>query len=47
MKKYVKAEILAKNATTGSYAAGCGADHSNGSRHNTTDTQCRRCEVNR
>lgn len=23
MKKYVKAEIIAKNATTGSYAAGC------------------------
>lgn len=47
MKKYVKAEIIAKNSVTGSYAAGCGADHSNGGPHNTTDTQCRRCEVNR
>lgn len=30
MKKYVKAEIIAKNATTGSYAAGCPAKGTGG-----------------
>lgn len=27
MKKYTKVQMMAKNAPTGSYAAGCPADH--------------------
>lgn len=38
MKKYVKAEIVAKNLPTGSYAAGCPSER----RYNAIN--CRECE---
>ena len=36
MKKYVKAQVVAKNNPQGSYAAGCPT--------NLTWTQCKQCE---
>ncbi len=39
MKKYVKAQVIAKNLPTGSYAAGCPANIGNG-----IHTHCKRCE---
>lgn len=38
MKEYKKVEIKAKNAPTGSYAAGCPADSWGG------DVYCKQCE---
>lgn len=41
MKEYKKAQMIAKNLPTGSYAAGCPAeDHGNGY----NDYWCRKCE---
>ena len=37
MKKYKKAQIIAKNLPTGSYAAGCGG-------YQTSGEYCIRCE---
>lgn len=53
MKKYQKAELIAKNLPTGSYAAGCPADGSsyggglyNDEHHNgcSQKAACRSCE---
>lgn len=53
MKKYQKAELIAKNLPTGSYAAGCPVDGSNyggglynDDRHNgcSREAACRSCE---
>lgn len=45
MKKYVKAEIIAKNDVTGSYAAGCPAKSGgSGSKEQSNVAWCRRCE---
>jgi len=41
MKKYVKAQVVAKNNPQGSYAAGC-PTHSSPN-HNISE--CRRCEI--
>ena len=38
MKKYAKPQMMAKNAPTGSYAAGCPVNT------NVTPYQCRQCE---
>lgn len=42
MKKYVKAEVIAKNLPTGSYVAGCPSKD-----HNQWDgnSYCRKCEI--
>lgn len=53
MKKYVKAEIIAKNLPTGSYAAGCPTYNSQGGQAsaceagpgNPATRSCRNCEV--
>ena len=37
--KYEKPEVIAQNASTGSYAAGCGANNCNWS-----PSECKRCE---
>jgi hypothetical protein len=43
MKKYQKAEIIAKNLPSGSYAAGCPAkDHHNGA--NGYERLCKNCD---
>lgn len=54
MKKYVKAEIIAKNLPTGSYAAGCPSYNSQGSggaceagKGNPATKSCRSCEVSK
>lgn len=39
MKKYQKAEIIAKNLPSGSYAAGCPSHYTNNHHY------CRECEV--
>lgn len=52
MKTYKKVEMVAKNATSGSYAAGCptyysqqgGGTNSNSDGHN-NPANCRQCEV--
>lgn len=41
MKKYSKPEMLAKNAPTGSYAAGCPENKDGGGMY---DWQCKKCE---
>ena len=41
-KEYVKVELKAKNAPSGSYAAGCPAYVNDGSH---TPDGCRKCEV--
>lgn len=43
MKNYSKPQMMAKNAPTGSYAAGCPANVAD-VRHN-SEYQCRKCEV--
>ena len=56
MKKYVKAEIIAKNLPTGSYAAGCPTYNSQkgmgdsaleAGRGNPATRSCRTCEVSK
>ena len=42
MKKYVKAKMIAKNAPTGSYAAGCPAGQCNGPG---SRSWCKPCEL--
>lgn len=39
MKKYSKAQIVAKNLVSGSYAAGCPANNTN-----RTPYECKKCE---
>ena len=39
MKEFKKAQLIAKNLPTGSYAAGCPSDHCNYG-----DQECKRCE---
>ena len=51
MKKYQKAELIAKNLPTGSYAAGCPSQYSQGGSggpySSTGDMHnCRACELN-
>lgn len=41
MKDYKKVEMEAKNAPSGSYAAGCPSDHHMGN----GEWDCRRCEL--
>lgn len=43
MKNYSKPQMMAKNAPTGSYAAGCPTNVGNGM--HTSEMQCRKCEV--
>lgn len=45
MKKYVKAEIIAKNATTGSYAAGCPTQDRRKGINSGDGNPCRPCEL--
>ena len=45
MKTYVEVELKAKNAPTGSYAAGCPVNV--GDNGGPNDLYCRRCEVTR
>ena len=55
MKKYVKAEIIAKNSATGSYSAGCPTYNSQGGQDsaleagvgNPATRSCKRCEVSK
>lgn len=55
MKKYVKAEVIAKNLPTGSYAAGCPTYNSQGGgggaleagKGNPATKSCRTCEVSK
>lgn len=42
MKQYSKPQMMAKNAPTGSYAAGCGATKSHTP---TNDIACKVCEI--
>ncbi|MBQ6070622.1 MAG: hypothetical protein IJK85_02595 [Bacteroidales bacterium] len=44
MKNYKKVKMLAKNAPTGSYAAGCRVDTSKG-RKNMTGRYCEECQM--
>lgn len=44
MKKYKKAEIVAKNLSTGSYAAGCPSMRRQMGSH-TGDATCSQCEM--
>ena len=44
MKKYNKPQMMAKNAPTGSYAAGCPAERDNGGRNNSSSYLCRKCD---
>ena len=39
MKKYAKPQMMAKNAPTGSYAAGCPANHCNNG-----TSECKNCD---
>lgn len=41
MKEFEKAQLIAKNLPTGSYAAGCPAE----SHYGNGDWDCRRCEI--
>lgn len=55
MKKYVKAEVIAKNLPTGSYAAGCPTYNSQrgqdsaleAGKGNPATKSCRTCEVSK
>lgn len=44
MKNYSKPQMMAKNAPTGSYAAGCPAQNNNGGRQNSSSYLCAKCE---
>lgn len=43
MKNYKKVQMVAKNAPTGSYAAGCPTDKGGGGYDNTA-AQCAKCD---
>jgi hypothetical protein len=44
MKKYVKAQVVAKNSPEGSYAAGCPVDGSRFTSNGRPPYECRNCE---
>ena len=44
MKKYVKAQMIAKNLPTGSYAAGCPAQNRGGESATNAINSCINCE---
>ena len=44
MKEFKRAQVIAKNLPTGSYAAGCPASYGG---NGTTSDQCKKCERTR